>query len=447
MATEHEERSRTRNKKREISMKQNENSIKLFKAAKELIPGGVNSPVRAFRNVDGEPFFVRRAKGCRIEDVDGNSMIDYVGTWGPAILGHAPECVIEAVNKAAREGVSFGIPNPYEVDMARLIVDWVPSVEKVRMVNSGTEATMSSVRLARGFTGRDKVIKFEGCYHGHVDSLLVAAGSGALTHGKPDSAGIPSAFAAETIILPYNNIEKVRAVFEAMGDQIAAVIVESYPANAGIIFPREGYLQGLRDVTSEYGAVFIFDEVMTGFRVAKGGVQELEGITPDLTAMGKVIGGGLPVGAFGGRAEIMDYLAPDGPVYQAGTLSGNPLAMAAGLAQLNEMERVDGYGKLEQLGARLEDGVRAMLKRKGLDYQFNRVGSMFCLFFTGQEIVDLDSVMTADAAAFRKFFTSMLDQGIYIAPSPYETGFISVAHGNREIDITLEAMDKALSVI
>ena len=428
-------------------MKQNENSIKLFKAAKELIPGGVNSPVRAFRNVDGEPFFVRRAKGCRIEDVDGNSMIDYVGTWGPAILGHAPECVIEAVNKAAREGVSFGIPNPYEVDMARLIVDWVPSVEKVRMVNSGTEATMSSVRLARGFTGRDKVIKFEGCYHGHVDSLLVAAGSGALTHGKPDSAGIPSAFAAETIILPYNNIEKVRAVFEAMGDQIAAVIVESYPANAGLIFPREGYLQGLRDVTSEYGAVFIFDEVMTGFRVAKGGVQELEGITPDLTAMGKVIGGGLPVGAFGGRAEIMDYLAPDGPVYQAGTLSGNPLAMAAGLAQLNEMERLDGYGKLEQLGARLEDGVRAMLKSKGLDYQFNRVGSMFCLFFTGQEIVDLDSVMTADSAAFRKFFTSMLDQGIYIAPSPYETGFISVAHGNREIDITLEAMDKALSVI
>ena len=329
-------------------MKQNENSIKLFKAAKELIPGGVNSPVRAFRNVDGEPFFVRRAKGCRIEDVDGNTMIDYVGTWGPAILGHAPECVIEAVNKAARAGVSFGIPNPYEVDMARLIVDWVPSVEKVRMVNSGTEATMSAVRLARGFTGRDKVIKFEGCYHGHVDSLLVAAGSGALTHGEPDSAGIPSAFAAETIILPYNDIEKVRAVFEAMGDQIAAVIVESYPANAGLIFPREGYLQGLRDVTSEYGSVFIFDEVMTGFRVAKGGVQELEGITPDLTAMGKVIGGGLPVGAFGGRAEIMDYLAPDGPVYQAGTLSGNPLAMAAGLAQLHEMERV---GWLWQAGA------------------------------------------------------------------------------------------------
>lgn len=425
------------------TMKQ-ENSHKLFQAAKELIPGGVNSPVRAFRNVDGEPFFVRRAKGCRIEDVDGNSMIDYVGTWGPAILGHAPECVLEALNMAAKEGVSFGIPNPYEVDMARLIVDWVPSVEKVRMVNSGTEATMSAVRLARGFTGRDKVIKFEGCYHGHVDSLLVAAGSGALTHGEPDSAGVPSAFAAETITLPYNDIERVREVFASMGDQIAALIVESYPANAGLIFPMEGYLQGLRDITSEYGSVFIFDEVMTGFRVAKGGVQELEGIIPDLTAMGKVIGGGLPVGAFGGRADIMDYLAPDGPVYQAGTLSGNPLAMAAGLAQLREMERVDGYSRLEKLGARLEQGVRALLASKGLDYQFNRVGSMFCLFFTGEPIVNLQSVMTADSAAFRKFFTSMLEQGIYMAPSPYETGFISVAHGNAEIDATLEAMDRAL---
>ncbi len=430
-----------------LGMNKNINSKKLFKAAKELIPGGVNSPVRAFRNVDGEPFFVRRAKGSRIEDVDGNWMIDYVGTWGPAILGHAPECVIEAVNKAAKEGVSFGIPNPYEVDMARLIVDWVPSVEKVRMVNSGTEATMSAVRLARGYTGRDKVIKFEGCYHGHVDSLLVAAGSGALTHGEPDSAGIPSAFAAETITLPYNDIERVKAVFEAMGDQIAAVIVESYPANAGLIFPREGYLQGLRDITCDYGSVFIFDEVMTGFRVAKGGVQELEGITPDLTAMGKVIGGGLPVGAFGGRAEIMDCLAPDGPVYQAGTLSGNPLAMAAGLAQLSEMVRVDGYAKLEHLGARLEAGIRSILERKGLNYQFNRVGSMFCLFFTDREIVDLDSVMSADSAAFRKFFTSMLDQGIYMAPSPYETGFISAAHGDDEIDTTLEAMENALAVV
>lgn len=419
-------------------------SAKLFQKAKTLIPGGVNSPVRAFRNVDGEPFFVNRAQGCRITDVDGNEMIDYVGTWGPAILGHAPECVIEAVNTAAKYGVSFGIPNPYEVDMAQLIVDWVPSVEKVRMVSSGTEATMSAVRLARGYTGRDKVIKFEGCYHGHVDSLLVAAGSGALTHGKPDSAGVPDAFAAETIILPYNDLAKVGEVFAEMGDQIAAIIVESYPANAGLVFPREGYLQGLRDLTTQYGAVFIFDEVMTGFRVAKGGVQELEGITPDLTAMGKVIGGGLPVGAFGGKAEIMDYLAPDGPVYQAGTLSGNPLAMAAGIAQLREMERVDGYAKLEMLGARLEEGVRSLLKEKGLDYQFNRVGSMFCLFFTGEEIINLDSVMTADTARFRKFFTSMLHQNVYVAPSPYETGFISVAHGIEEIDKTLSSMSVAL---
>ena len=422
-------------------------SDKLFQAAKKTIPGGVNSPVRAFKNVDGEPFFVQRAKGCRIEDVDGNEMIDYVGTWGPAILGHAPECVIEAVHSAAKEGVSFGIPNPYEVEMAQLIVDWVPSVQKVRMVNSGTEATMSAVRLARGYTGRNKVIKFEGCYHGHVDSLLVAAGSGALTHGEPDSAGVPSAFAAETIILPYNDLEKVRAVFSEMGDEIAAVIVESYPANAGLIFPKDGYLQGLRDLTEKYGSVFIFDEVMTGFRVARGGVQELEGITPDLTAMGKVIGGGLPVGAFGGKAEIMDHLAPDGPVYQAGTLSGNPLAMAAGLAQLREMDRLDGYQRLDQLGVRLESGVRGILAAKGLEYQFNRVGSMFCLFFTKEEIVNLDSVMTADTAAFRKFFTALLEQGVYMAPSPYETGFISVAHGEQEIDTTLEVIDKALSKV
>lgn len=427
-----------------MNMKQDQ-SQKLFKQAKQIIPGGVNSPVRAFRNVDGEPFFVSKAKGCMIEDVDGNRMIDYVGTWGPAILGHAPECVLQAINIAAQNGVSFGIPNPYEVDMAKLIVDWVPSVQKVRMVNSGTEATMSAVRLARGFTGRDKVVKFEGCYHGHVDSLLVAAGSGALTHGEPDSAGVPSAFAAETIIVPYNDLEKVQEVFSKLGDQIAAVIVESYPANAGLIFPRKNFLQGLRDITTQYGAVFIFDEVMTGFRVAKGGVQELEGISPDLTAMGKVIGGGLPVGAFGGRADIMDCLAPNGPVYQAGTLSGNPLAMAAGLSQLHEMEMVDGYGKLEKLGAQLEAGIRSLLTEKGLGYQFNRIGSMFCLFFTDEEIINLDSVMTADTAAFRKFFTSMLEQGVYMAPSPYETGFISVSHGEPEISRTLEAMSVALS--
>ncbi|MBK1790710.1 glutamate-1-semialdehyde 2,1-aminomutase [Persicirhabdus sediminis] len=422
-------------------------SQKLFAAAKKVIPGGVNSPVRAFRNVDGDPFFVRRAKGSRIEDVDGNKMIDYVGTWGPAILGHAPTSVIEAVHAAAKEGVSFGIPNPYEVEMANKVVDWVPSVEKVRMVNSGTEATMSAIRLARGFTGRDKVVKFDGCYHGHVDSLLVAAGSGALTHGEPDSAGIPNAFAAETIILPYNDAGKLEELFAKMGDQIAAVIVEAYPANAGLILPQPGFMQLMRDITKKHGALFIMDEVMTGFRVAKGGVQELEGLMPDLTAMGKVIGGGLPVGAFGGRADVMDFLAPDGPVYQAGTLSGNPLAMAAGLAQLRELDRQSGYQRLEELGARLEAGVRGILQEKGLGYKFNRVGSMYCLFFTEQEIINLDSVMTCEKEPFKKYFYSMLEQGVYVAPSPYETGFISMAHSNDDIDDTLEAMNVALGKI
>ncbi|MFT5411305.1 MAG: glutamate-1-semialdehyde 2,1-aminomutase, partial [Verrucomicrobiales bacterium] len=299
-------------------------SQKLFATAKTLIPGGVNSPVRAFRNVDGEPFFVRRAKGPYIWDVDGTELIDYVGTWGPAILGHAPQPIIEAVHNAAKDGLSFGIPNTYEVEMARLIVDWVPSVEKVRMVNSGTEATMSAIRLARGFTGRKRLVKFEGCYHGHVDSLLVAAGSGALTHGSPDSAGVPEELANLTIALPFNDREALQKAFDELGDEIAAVIVEPYPANAGLFFPEDGYLEFLRELTTKNGALLIFDEVMTGFRVAKGGVQELSGVTPDLTALGKVIGGGLPVGAFGGRADIMDMLAPDGPVYQAGTLSGNP---------------------------------------------------------------------------------------------------------------------------
>ncbi|MEM6915318.1 MAG: glutamate-1-semialdehyde 2,1-aminomutase, partial [Verrucomicrobiota bacterium] len=299
-------------------------SSKLFHAAKKVIPGGVNSPVRAFKSVDGDPFFVQRARGSRIWDVDGNEMVDYVGTWGPAILGHAPSAVIDAVSHAAKEGISFGIPNRHEVELARMVCDYVPSVEKVRMVSSGTEATMTAIRLARGYTGRDKIIKFEGCYHGHVDSLLVAAGSGALTLGTPDSAGVPADLAQLTITLPFNRPEAVEEVFQQQGDEIAAIILEPIPANAGLIFPKEGYLQFLRDITKKHGAVLIFDEVMTGFRLARGGVQELVGITPDLTAMGKVIGGGLPVGAFGGKAEIMDHLAPDGPVYQAGTLSGLP---------------------------------------------------------------------------------------------------------------------------
>tara|TARA_B100001123_G_scaffold434678_1_gene561672 strand:+ start:408 stop:1691 length:1284 start_codon:yes stop_codon:yes gene_type:complete len=421
-------------------------SSKLFENAIRLIPGGVNSPVRAFRNVDGDPFFVRAAKGSRLWDVDDNELIDYVGTWGPAILGHAPVPVIEAVHEAAKRGVSFGTPNPFEIEMAKIIVDWVPSVEKVRMVNSGTEATMSSIRLARGFTGRDKIIKFEGCYHGHVDSLLVAAGSGALTHGEPDSAGIPKAFASETITLPFNDQEKVKEIFSAHGSDIAAVILEPIPANAGLFFPEEGFLELLRELTNEYGSLLIFDEVMTGFRVAKGGAQELYGIMPDLTALGKVIGGGLPVGAFGGKAEIMDQLAPDGPVYQAGTLSGNPLAMAAGLAQLKELDKLQGWQRLEETGALFEKGVREALSKAGKEYIFHRIGSMFCLFFTNSPVRDLDSATAAaESGSFKGFFHYCLKNGVFLAPSPYETGFISMAHSEEDILQTVQIIENALT--
>ena len=428
-------------------MAKRELSSKLFAAAREVIPGGVNSPVRAFRSVDGDPFFVQRARGCRIWDVDGNEMIDYVGTWGPAILGHAPSSVIDAVRHAAAEGVSFGIPNRHEVEIARMIRDFVPSVEKVRMVNSGTEATMSALRLARGYTGRDKIIKFEGCYHGHVDSLLVAAGSGALTLGTPDSAGVPADLASLTITLPFNRPEAVEEIFEKEGENIAAVILEPYPANAGLIIPDEGYLEFLREVTKKFGTVLIFDEVMTGFRVAKGGVQELVGITPDLTAMGKVIGGGLPVGAFGGKAEIMDHLAPEGPVYQAGTLSGNPLAMAAGITQLKDLDCLNGWQRLEEIGQQFEDGVREALNEISLDLTFNRVGSMFCLFFTEDKIENVDDVKNADFDSFRKFFWSALEKGVYFAPSQYEAGFISLAHAADDIAKTAEVTRKALKEI
>ena len=421
-------------------------SAAAFAQAKRFIPGGVNSPVRAFRGVGGEPFFVQRAAGSRIWDVDGNEIIDYVGTWGPAILGHAPEVVVAAIRETAARGVSFGIPNPLEIEMACLICDWVPSIEKVRMVNSGTEATMSALRLARGFTGRDKVVKFEGCYHGHVDSLLVRAGSGALTHGEPDSAGVPRAFADLTLTLPFNNIEALRAVFQSEGSAIAAVILEPIPANAGLYFPQPGFLEELRRLCTAHGAVLIFDEVMTGFRVARGGAQELYGITPDLTALGKVIGGGLPVGAFGGRAEIMDRLSPDGPVYQAGTLSGNPLAMAAGLAQLRELERVNGWQRLEQLGAILEEAVRGVLRQRGGgDMTFHRVGSMFCLFFAGGPIHNLADAQRSDRAAFARYFHACLEQGVYFAPSQFETGFLSLAHSEADLEKTARIAAEALA--
>jgi glutamate-1-semialdehyde 2,1-aminomutase len=389
--------------------------------AQERIPGGVNSPVRAFRSVGRDPFFVERAQGAHVWDVDGNEYIDYVGTWGPAILGHAPRVVIDVVRETALRGLSFGIPNPLEVEMAELICRCVPSVEKVRMVNSGTEATMSCIRLARGFTGRDKIIKFEGCYHGHVDSLLVNAGSGALTYSCPDSAGVPKNFAALTIALPFNGIASVQRAFCESPNEIAAIILEPIPANAGLYFARENFLQKLRDECTQHGALLIFDEVMTGFRVARGGAQELYGIRPDLTALGKVIGGGLPVGAFGGRAEIMDKLSPVGPVYQAGTLSGNPLALAAGLAQLRELERIDGWSLLENLGAEMESGMRASLRELKIAATFHRIGSMFCLFFTDGPVFDLTSAKQSDLKKFARFFNGCLDRGVFFAPSQFET--------------------------
>lgn len=422
-------------------------SSKLFETARQLIPGGVNSPVRAFRNVGGEPFFVRKAHGSRIEDIDGKTYIDYIGSWGPNILGHAPVVITNTIHEVAKQGISFGIPNPFEVEMARTIVEWVPSVQKVRMCNSGTEATMSAIRLARGFTGRDLIVKFDGCYHGHSDSLLVAAGSGALTHGEPDSAGVPKAFARETMVLPYNDFEALENAFEKGGERIAAVIVESYPANAGLVFPLPGYLDRMAELTRKYGALLIFDEVMTGFRLGKAGVQGIENLTPDLSCFGKVIGGGLPVGAFGGRADVMDMLAPVGPVYQAGTLSGNPLAMAAGLAQLRELAKPSAFPRLEELGAHFEAGLRRLLEEKGVPHRVNRAGSMFCLFFADRDIRNVSDVMLQDLDFFRKFFWGCLEKGIYIAPSPYETGFLSLAHTEADLDETLGVFSDVLGTI
>ncbi len=419
-------------------------SDELFARACQVIPGGVNSPVRAFRRLGRAPFFVRSAKGAHLTDEDGRDYIDYVGTWGPAILGHAPACVLEAVQTAAPLGLGYGIPTRVEVDMAETVCRWVPSIEKVRMTNSGTEATMSAVRLARGFTERPYIVKFAGCYHGHADCLLVSAGSGALTHGEPDSAGVPPEFAALTIVLPYNDPQAVRDAFAAHPGQIAGVIVEPFPGNAGFYLPRPGYLEFLREITAKEGALLIFDEVMTGFRVSPAGVQGLLGITPDLTTLGKVIGGGLPVGAFGGRRDIMDCVSPLGPVYQAGTLSGNPVAMAAGLAQLRELEATDAYARLERLGALLEEGARRALHDAGLPLCFKRSGSMWCLFFTTEDVHDLASAQTGSFEMFRAYFLSMLEQGVYVAPSPYETGFLSTAHSEADVEATVAAMRRAL---
>lgn len=419
-------------------------SAVLFDEALRRIPGGVNSPVRAFRAVGGQPFFVDRASGCRVWDVDGNEYIDFVGTWGPAIHGHAHPRIIQAIQSAAARGTSFGMPNPLEVKMAELIEAAVPSVEKVRMCNSGTEACMSAIRLARGFMHRNKVVKFEGCYHGHVDSLLVKAGSGALTFGHPDSAGVPAAFTQHTVVVRFNDVEAVKAAFLANPNDIAAVILEPVPGNAGLYLPKPGFLAFLREITQEEGALLIFDEVMTGFRLARGGAQERFGVRPDLSCFGKIIGGGLPVGAFGGRRDVMDCLAPLGPVYQAGTLSGNPLAMAAGIAAL-EMLGPDAYAALESLGARLEAGLRDAAQSAGVPVQVVRCGSMFCGYFTDLPVHDLADAMKSDRGRFARYFHGMLDAGVCLAPSQFEAGFLSTAHTPADIDRTIEVAARVLT--
>jgi glutamate-1-semialdehyde 2,1-aminomutase len=428
-------------------MRLTDRSKELFAASLKHIPGGVNSPVRAFRAVAGEPFFVDRAKGAHIWDVDGNGYIDYVGTWGPAILGHAHPGIIQAVQSAAERGTSFGIPNPYEPRMAELIKDLFPSVDKVRMCNSGTEACMSAIRVARGFTGRDKIIKFDGCYHGHSDSLLVKAGSGALTFGNPDSAGVPKEFTQHTIVLPYNDLDAVCQAMEANPGQIAGIILEPVVGNAGLILPKDGFLEGLREVTKQHDSLLIFDEVMTGFRVAPGGAQQLFNIVPDLTCLGKIIGGGLPVGAFGGRADVMDCLAPFGPVYQAGTLSGNPLAMAAGIVALEALKSGEVHQRLDQLGNRLESGLKKAAERANLDVTLQRCGSMFCGYFGDHPVINLSDAMKCNRDLFARYFRGMLERFVYVAPSQFETGFLSVAHSEEDIDRTIEAAEQSMKCI
>lgn len=423
-------------------------SKQVFDEALKYIPGGVNSPVRAFKAVGGTPVFIQRAQGAYLYDVDGKEYIDYVGSWGPMVLGHAHPEVIAAVRRAAEHGLSFGTPTEIETEMAKTVCEFVESIEKVRMVNSGTEATMSAIRLARGYTGRNKIIKFEGGYHGHADSLLVKAGSGALTLGVPSSPGVPPGLAAHTLTLTYNDIEEVERVFAQSGEEIACVIVEPVAGNMGCVPPVEGFLQGLRRLCSEYTALLIFDEVMTGFRVARGGAQQLYGIVPDLTTLGKVLGGGMPIGAFGGKREVMESLAPSGPVYQAGTLSGNPIAMAAGLTTLKQLSGKGFYEHLQQKTDSLVDGIADAARAHHVPLSINHVCGMFGLFFTEREkIVNFSQVTSCNQEHFKRFFHAVLERGVYLAPSAYEAGFISIAHGEREIAMTIEAVAEALQKI
>ena len=419
-------------------------SESLFQTAQQYIPGGVNSPVRAFKAVGGNPLFIVKGKGARITDADGNEFIDYVASWGPLIFGHAHPQIVEAVSQQAQLGTSFGAPTELEIELAQKVAEAVPSIETVRLVSSGTEATLSALRLARGFTGRDKIVKFEGCYHGHGDSLLVKAGSGVLSLGLPDCPGIVNDLAKKTLTLPYNDINAVEELFTSLGKEIACLIVEPIAGNMGVVPPQPGFLEVLRKVTAKSGTLLIFDEVITGFRVAFGGAQKLYGVSPDLTCLGKIIGGGLPVGAYGGKKEIMDHIAPTGAVYQAGTLSGNPLAVTAGIEMLNLLSQPGVYDDLEKMSERLCHGFKENVKQAGVTATFTRVGSMFSMFFTDQEIVSFESVKTSDTHLFKRYFNAMLEEGIYIAPSQFEAGFMSAVHTDEDIDATLAAQGRAL---
>ena len=419
----------------------------LFAQARQHIPGGVNSPVRAFRSVGGTPCFIERAEGARVWDAEGRAYIDYVGSWGPAIAGHAHPAIVEAVRVAALKGLSFGAPTAAEVEMAGLLCELLPALEMVRLVSSGTEATMSAIRLARGHTGRDAIVKFEGCYHGHADSLLVKAGSGMLTFGNPSSAGVPADFARHTIVLDYNDLDRVEATFRARGDGIAAIIVEPVAGNMNMVRPRPGFLEGLRRLCTQYGALLIFDEVMTGFRVGPQGAQGLFGIVPDLVTLGKVIGGGMPMGAFGGRRDIMEKIAPLGPVYQAGTLSGSPVAVAAGLASLKLTRALDFYDTLAARARRLADGIASAARAAGAVFSADAVGGMFGLYFSARPPASFDEVMTMDREGFNRFFHAMLAKGHYFAPSAFEAGFVSAAHGEAEIDATVAAAREVFAAL
>ena len=422
-----------------------EKSKSAFKKAGEIIPGGVNSPVRAFKSVGGNPIFIQSGKGSHITDIDGNSYIDYVCSWGPLILGHAYDPIVKVIQETAEKGTSYGAPTLLETEMAEMIISMVPSIEMVRMVNSGTEATMSAIRLARGYTGKNKIVKFAGCYHGHGDSFLIKAGSGAITLGLPDSPGVTSSTAKDTLIADYNNLSSVEKLFADAGNDIAAIIVEPVAANMGVVLPRKGFLEGLRKIATDNNAVLIFDEVITGFRLAKGGAQEYFGVMPDLTTMGKIIGGGLPVGAYGGKKEIMSMLAPVGPIYQAGTLSGNPLAMAAGITMLKELNKPDFYAELERKAVRLENGLKANLEQTGHKAVINRVGSLMTLFFNeAEKLESFDEVMTSDSEKYGRYFRMALESGIYLAPSQFEAAFVSAAHSNEDIDNTIKASLLAL---